>query len=64
MVCSSILIRKENFDIQETFIFLSLMGLCFNPLKNYQKVEVNIHQGLHSLNRLQVFLNLPENNTQ
>ena len=64
MVFSSILIRQDNFDIQETFIFLSLMGLCFNPLKNYQKIGVNIHQGLNSLNRLQVFFNLPENNTQ
>ena len=62
VICTSILYKKHQFNMQQTYFFLSLLGICYKPLKNYQKIEVNLHQGLHSLNRLQVFLNLPENN--
>jgi hypothetical protein len=38
---------------------LSLLGICYNPMKQCRTFSINLNDGLHSLKRLSDYLDLP-----
>lgn len=39
---------------------LSLLGICYNPMKSFRTISINLHDGLHSLSRLEKYFHFPE----
>lgn len=39
---------------------LSLLGICYEPMKSFRTISISFHDGLHSLHRLQQFFEMPE----
>lgn len=39
---------------------LSLLGICFEPMKSIRTISISFHDGLHSLNRIQQYFDMPE----
>lgn len=39
---------------------LSLLELCYDPMKSFRTLSISFHDGLHSLNRIAQYLNMPE----
>lgn len=39
---------------------LSLLQICYNPMKSIQTIVISFHDGLHSLNRLTTYFSLPD----
>jgi len=39
---------------------LSLLQICYNPMKSIRTIVINFHDGLHSLGRLTTYFLLPE----
>lgn len=48
------------FTVQQVFVMLSLLGICYMPMKNYRKFNINLADGLESLRRITLFFDLPE----
>lgn len=43
-------------------MLLTLLGICYKPLKNILQISIKVEDGLHSFKRIKLYLNLPENN--
>lgn len=39
---------------------LSLLQICYNPMKSIQTIVISFHDGLHSLDRLTTYFALPD----
>ena len=39
---------------------LSLLQICYNPMKSIRTIVINFHDGLHSLGRLTTYFSLPD----
>ena len=42
-------------------MLLTLLGICYKPLKNILKMVLQVEEGLHSFRGIKLYLNLPEN---
>ena len=52
--------ERQNFTIEEVYILMSLIGLIYKPLKNLKKYTLTFKEGMYSLQRFGLYLNLPE----
>jgi ABC-type multidrug transport system fused ATPase/permease subunit len=63
-VVSTITLYDVNEDdpitVEQVYLMLSLLGICYNPMKSFRTISINLHDGLHSLNRLSKYFHLPE----
>ena len=39
---------------------LSLLQICYNPMKSIQTIVISFHDGLHSLDRFTTYFSLPD----
>lgn len=39
---------------------LSLLGTCYNPMKQFRQFSIHLSDGVHSLKRISDYLDLPE----
>jgi hypothetical protein len=52
---------EENpITIQEVYVMLSLLQICYNPMKSVNTISIMFHDGLHSLDRLTTYFTLPD----
>ena len=63
-VVATITIFDANEDdpitVEQVYLMLSLLGICYNPMKSMRMISINMHDGLHSLDRLRKFFHFPE----
>lgn len=48
--------QQNHFTIKQVYMLLTLLGICYKPLKNIKTMSLHIEQGLHSLNRVSIYL--------
>ena len=53
----------EPLTVQQLYLILSLLGICYRPMKDIRTLKIAIGDGLHSLTRLTDYFQLPENET-
>lgn len=46
--------------VEEMYVMLSLLQICYNPMKSLQTIVISFHDGLHSLGRLTTYFALPD----
>lgn len=52
--------EEDPITVEQVYLMLSLLGICYNPMKNVRTISINLHDGLHSLRRLGRYFHLPE----
>jgi ABC-type multidrug transport system fused ATPase/permease subunit len=52
--------EAQSFTIEEVYVMMSLIGLIYRPLKNLRKFSITFSEGLYSLKRFALYLDLPE----
>ena len=51
--------KSGNITVSEVYGLLALLGAAFRPLKNIQKLLIAVDEGLHSIKRIEIYMNLP-----
>ncbi len=53
---------NEEFPItvEQVYSLLTLLGICYMPMKSTRTISISMHDGLHSLKRLSQYFHLPE----
>jgi ABC-type multidrug transport system fused ATPase/permease subunit len=46
--------------VEEVYVMLSLLQICYNPMKAFQTLVISFHDGMHSLNRLTAYFGFPD----
>ena len=52
--------EDEPITVEQVYLMLSLLGICYNPMKSMRTITINLHDGLHSLTRLSKYFHFPE----
>jgi hypothetical protein len=52
--------EESPVTIQKVYGMLSLLGICYNPMKAFRTISISFHDGLHSLNRITQYFDLPD----
>lgn len=64
MVVVSIAFLNQNdskaISVQEVYLMLSLLSICFMPMKSCRTLTIAFHDALHSLDRLTKYFALPD----
>jgi ABC-type multidrug transport system fused ATPase/permease subunit len=56
--------EETSITIREVYMLLTLLGICYRPLKNLQQVMLKVEDGMHSFKRIEIYLDLPENSSK
>ena len=46
--------------VEEVYVMLSMLQICYNPMKAFQTLVISFHGGIHSLDRLTTYFALPD----
>ncbi len=52
--------EEDPITVEQVYLMLSLLGICYNPMKSFRTISINLHDGLHSLSRLSKYFHFPE----
>jgi hypothetical protein len=52
--------EQNHITVEQVYLMLSLLGICYEPMKQFRTISISFHDGLHSLNRISQFLEMPE----
>lgn len=52
--------EEDPITVEQVYLMLSLLGICYNPMKSVRNISINLHDGLISLQRLSKYFHLPE----
>lgn len=52
--------EDDPITVEEVYLMLSLLGICYNPMKSMRVISISLHDGLHSLSRLSKYFHFPE----
>lgn len=52
--------EAKPIKVEQVYLMLSLLGLCYEPMKEFRTISISFHDGLHSLNRIQQYFDMPE----
>jgi ABC-type multidrug transport system fused ATPase/permease subunit len=46
--------------VSQVYVLLSLMGICYMPMKSFRTLTLSFHDGLRSMKRIEKFLKQPD----
>ena len=46
--------------VEELYLILSMLGICYRPMKEVRKFTIAMSDGFHSLRRITYYLELPD----
>ncbi len=46
--------------VSQVYVLLSLMGICYIPMKSFRTLTLSFHDGLRSMRRIEKFLKQPD----
>ena len=52
--------QADHITVEEVYVMLSLLQICYNPMKSIQTIFISFHDGLHSLQRFTTYFSLPD----
>ena len=52
--------EKKHITVEQVYLMLSLLELCYEPMKSTRTIIINFHDGLRSLLRINQYFNMPE----
>jgi ABC-type multidrug transport system fused ATPase/permease subunit len=52
--------RKDPLTVQQLYLILSLLGICYRPMKDFRTLSISLNDGFHSLRRITDYLQLRE----
>jgi hypothetical protein len=41
--------EQNPITVEEVYVMLSLLQICYNPMKAFQTIVISFHDGMHSL---------------
>lgn len=44
--------ESKHITVEQVYLMLSLLGICYEPMKSFRTISISFHDGLHSLHRL------------
>jgi hypothetical protein len=47
---------EQAITIEELYLILSLLGICYRPMKEFRTLSIALSDGLHSLRRITDYL--------
>jgi ABC-type multidrug transport system fused ATPase/permease subunit len=51
--------EEDPITVEQVYLMLSLLGICYNPMKSVRTISINLHDGLHSLRRISRYFHFP-----
>lgn len=63
VVVTSLVFDQSNtqpMTVEQLYLILSMLGICYRPMKDFRTFSISLSDGLHSLRRLTDYLELPE----
>jgi ABC-type multidrug transport system fused ATPase/permease subunit len=51
--------EADHINVQQVYVLLSLLGICYNPMKAFRTLTISMHDGTWSLNKIQDYLYSP-----
>ena len=52
--------NKDPLTVEMLYLILSLLGICYRPMKEFRTLSIALSDGMHSLRRITDYLELPE----
>lgn len=52
--------EEDPITVEQVYVMLSLLGMCYEPMKSIRSSSINLHDGLHSLHRISKYFRLSE----
>jgi ABC-type multidrug transport system fused ATPase/permease subunit len=52
--------EADHISVEQVYVLLSLLGICYNPMKAFRTLTISFHDGAWSLNKIQDYLNSPD----
>ena len=49
----------QPLTVQQLYLILSVLGICYRPMKDVRTIKIAMGDGLHSLKRMTDYLQLP-----
>ncbi len=46
----------NHITVSQVYVLLSLLGICYGPMKNFRTLRLGLHDGMRSLRRIEEFL--------
>jgi ABC-type multidrug transport system fused ATPase/permease subunit len=59
-ICVLDMHKPDPITVEQVYLMLSLLGICYEPMKSVRTVTICFHDGLLSLTRLQNYFDMPE----
>jgi len=47
---------QDSLTVQSLYLILSLLGICYRPMKDFRTLSISINDGFHSLRRITEYL--------
>lgn len=44
--------RDNHITVEQVYIMLELLGICYNPMKAFRTITISFHDGFISLSKL------------
>jgi len=52
--------ESKHITVEQVYLMLSLLGICYEPMKSFRTISISFHDGLHSLHRFQQYFSMPD----
>jgi ABC-type multidrug transport system fused ATPase/permease subunit len=52
--------NKQPMTVEQLYLILSMLGICYRPMKDFRTFSISLSDGFHSLRRITDYLELPE----
>lgn len=52
--------NKQPMTVDQLYLILSMLGICYRPMKDFRTFSISLSDGFHSLRRITDYLELPE----
>ena len=49
--------EPNHITVTQVYVILSLLGICYNPMKSFRTLAINFHDGLWSFQKIEDYLN-------
>jgi ABC-type multidrug transport system fused ATPase/permease subunit len=50
---------QDPMTVEQLYLILSLLGICYRPMKEFRTLTIALSDGFHSLRRITDYLELP-----
>lgn len=52
--------ETNHITVEQVYMMLTLLGICYEPMKSIRTISISFHDGLLSLDRIDQYLKMPD----